>query len=60
MIPKSYNSERMRQNVEIFDFSLTEEELNKISELPQRKFVYASALLDGPNAVAAAIDAELH
>ena len=27
----------MRQNLDIFDWSLTEEESNKISQLPQRK-----------------------
>ncbi|KAM5574875.1 D-galacturonate reductase-like [Rosa sericea] len=45
MVAKSYNKERMRQNLDIFDWSLTEEELQKMSRLPQIKgFVFASLL----------------
>ncbi|CAK9147180.1 unnamed protein product [Ilex paraguariensis] len=36
-VAKSFNKERMRQNLEIFDWSLTEEESNMISQLPQCK-----------------------
>ncbi|CAM8891081.1 unnamed protein product [Rhodiola kirilowii] len=39
VIPKSFNKERMRNNIEIFDWSLTEEELHKIDQIPQHKCV---------------------
>ncbi|XP_057446772.1 protein REDOX 2-like [Lotus japonicus] len=34
---KSFNKERMKQNLEIFDFELSEEELEKIKQVPQRR-----------------------
>ncbi|XP_071689699.1 D-galacturonate reductase-like [Rutidosis leptorrhynchoides] len=39
-VVKSFNQERMKQNLEIFDWSLSEEELNKISQIPQQKHIY--------------------
>lgn len=33
VIPKSNNKDRLKQNLEVADFSLTKEELEKISEL---------------------------
>ncbi|KAI9087327.1 hypothetical protein K1719_030647 [Acacia pycnantha] len=36
-IVKSFNPERMKQNLEIFDWELSKEESNKISQIPQRK-----------------------
>ena len=33
MIPKSTHKERMVQNIAVFDFVLTDEEMNRISEL---------------------------
>ncbi|KAL6838329.1 hypothetical protein ACP4OV_031833 [Aristida adscensionis] len=42
-IAKSYNKERLKQNLEIFDWELTEEDRFKISQIPQRKV--ASVLL---------------
>ncbi|CAL5354528.1 unnamed protein product [Camellia sinensis] len=39
-VAKSFNKERMRENLQIFDWSLTEEESKKISELPQREGVF--------------------
>ncbi|KAK6252605.1 hypothetical protein QUC31_014325 [Theobroma cacao] len=39
VIVKSFNGERMKQNLEIFDWSLNEDELNKISEIPQSRGV---------------------
>ncbi|KAJ9554341.1 hypothetical protein OSB04_018386 [Centaurea solstitialis] len=36
---KSFNPERMRQNLDILDWSLTEEELNKINQIPQQKIL---------------------
>lgn len=37
VIVKSYNADRMRQNLDIFDWSLTADELHRISEIPQSK-----------------------
>lgn len=50
VLVKSYNKERMKANLEIFDWELSEEELQKISQIPQRRGcpgeVYISP--DGP------------
>ncbi|KAL7091585.1 hypothetical protein ACP275_12G114200 [Erythranthe tilingii] len=35
MVVKSFNKERMKQNIDIFDWSLNSEEVDKISEIPQ-------------------------
>ncbi|KAJ4830935.1 Non-functional NADPH-dependent codeinone reductase 2 [Turnera subulata] len=37
VIVKSFNKERMKENLEIFDWELTEEEINKIAEIPQSR-----------------------
>ena len=42
-IVKSYNKERLKQNLEIFDWELTEEDRLKISQIPQRKVVRTSS-----------------
>ena len=34
---KSFNKERMKQNFDIFDFELSEEDLEKIKQVPQRR-----------------------
>lgn len=34
---KSFNEERMKENLDIFDWELSEEELKKINEIPQRR-----------------------
>jgi len=33
VIPKSVRAERMRENIDVFDFDLTEEEMTRIAEL---------------------------
>ncbi|XP_050373781.1 D-galacturonate reductase [Argentina anserina] len=58
IVTKSYNKERMRQNLDIFNFCLTEEELEKMSHIPQRKGVTFASLL-GPHDIVMKIDAEL-
>ncbi|GKA39084.1 D-galacturonate reductase-like protein [Tanacetum coccineum] len=58
MIPKSYNTRRMKENLDIFDWSLTKEELMKISQLPQRKGFYISSMTEASDVVRE-IDAEL-
>ena len=37
VIVKSFNKERMKQNLEIFDWELSQEESDKISQIPQRR-----------------------
>ncbi|XVF43479.1 hypothetical protein PTKIN_Ptkin02bG0043300 [Pterospermum kingtungense] len=56
-LAKSFNKERMRQNLDIFDWSLTEEESIKISQLPQRKVVTFAAAF-GPHDWLIELDAE--
>ncbi|KAK1416346.1 hypothetical protein QVD17_32136 [Tagetes erecta] len=59
-VVKSFNAERMKQNLEIFDWSLSEEELIKISQIPQQKHIYISrALPKEPNDALAELDADL-
>ncbi|KAJ4713846.1 Aldo/keto reductase [Melia azedarach] len=49
-VPKSLNKERMKENLQIFDWCLTEEELNKIDRHPQQKAVYfAKTMAAGPS-----------
>lgn len=36
-IVKSFNTERMKQNLEIFEWELSKEDLEKISQIPQQK-----------------------
>jgi diketogulonate reductase-like aldo/keto reductase len=35
VIVKSFNKERMKQNLELFDWELNQEELDKINKIPQ-------------------------
>ena len=50
----------MKENLGIFDWSLTQEELNQISEIPQRKLIYlAGFVVTEPNRVTAEIDSKL-
>ncbi|KAL6193273.1 hypothetical protein ACLB2K_034357 [Fragaria x ananassa] len=36
---KSYNKERLKLNVQVFDWELTEEDLDKISQIPQHRMM---------------------
>ncbi|PQQ15427.1 hypothetical protein Pyn_28820 [Prunus yedoensis var. nudiflora] len=36
-VPRSFNKERMKQNLEIFDWELGEDEMNKINQIPHRR-----------------------
>ncbi|KAJ0538901.1 putative D-galacturonate reductase [Helianthus annuus] len=59
-VVKSFNTERMKQNLDIFDWSLSEEESIKISHIPQQKHVYlAGSMVEGANDVITEIDAGL-
>ncbi|KAK9063829.1 hypothetical protein SSX86_017701 [Deinandra increscens subsp. villosa] len=58
---KSFNTERMKQNLDIFDWSLTEEELDKIDKVPQRRHLYLIGTITiEHNDILAEIDAELN
>ncbi|KAE8654725.1 Non-functional NADPH-dependent codeinone reductase 2 [Hibiscus syriacus] len=50
VIVKSFNKERMKQNLEIFDWELSDDDLHKISQLPQCKGYAAEHFLsdNGP------------
>ncbi|CAL5016722.1 unnamed protein product [Urochloa decumbens] len=43
-IVKSYNKERLEQNLQIFDWELTDEDRLQISQIPQKKIVKVSGL----------------
>lgn len=59
-VVKSFNKERMKQNLDIFDWSLTDEELSKISQIPQQKHVYLTgSLVKEHHDIIAEIDADL-
>ncbi|KAM7484755.1 hypothetical protein LguiA_000764 [Lonicera macranthoides] len=58
IITHSYNKGRMQENLGIFDWSLTEEECNKIAQIPQRKSRYLRPISE-PNDILAEIDAEI-
>ncbi|XP_042488570.1 methylecgonone reductase-like isoform X2 [Macadamia integrifolia] len=47
-IVKSFNKERMKENLQIFDWELTQEEMDKISQIPQRKG-FSGAMFISPN-----------
>ncbi|RZC91768.1 hypothetical protein C5167_027827, partial [Papaver somniferum] len=50
LLAKSYNEDRMKDNLKIFGWKLTTEDLNAISKLPQRRIAVADFLVsvDGP------------
>lgn len=43
-IVKSFSKERLKQNLEIFDWELTDDDLLKISQIPQKKMATAAIL----------------
>lgn len=57
-VAKSFNKQRMRENLGIFDWSLTEEESMRIGQLPQQKGVRFANIL-GPHDISFEIDAEI-
>ncbi|XP_074584570.1 deoxymugineic acid synthase 1-D-like [Curcuma longa] len=50
VVVKSYNEKRMLENLDIFDWELSEEDKQKISQIPQRKIITGMRLIsdDGP------------
>ncbi|KAL4299397.1 hypothetical protein AHAS_Ahas17G0096800 [Arachis hypogaea] len=49
-IVKSFNKERMKQNLDIFDWELSQEETMKFTQIPQRRVCTAEDYVseDGP------------
>ncbi|KAJ6845638.1 uncharacterized protein M6B38_286715 [Iris pallida] len=45
LVTKSFNKERMKQNIEIFDWELSDGDRLKISEMPQSRTVILTAML---------------
>ncbi|KAA0032173.1 D-galacturonate reductase-like [Cucumis melo var. makuwa] len=58
IVAKSFDKERMRKNIDIFDWSLSEDESAKIGQLPQYKAV-VFANVYGQHDVVLDLDAEL-
>ncbi|PQQ02739.1 non-functional NADPH-dependent codeinone reductase 2 [Prunus yedoensis var. nudiflora] len=42
---KSYNKERLKQNLQVFDWELSEDDLNKINHIPQHKMMVREELV---------------
>ncbi|XP_058105693.1 non-functional NADPH-dependent codeinone reductase 2-like [Magnolia sinica] len=45
MVVKSFNKERLKENLQIFGWGLTESEVHLIDQLPQRKIVHAKRFI---------------
>lgn len=58
LLTKSFNADRMRENLDIFDWSLTKEELENISQLPQCKGLLLSKLME-PHDLVLQLDSEI-
>ncbi|CAN4080991.1 unnamed protein product [Withania somnifera] len=58
LVAKSFNKERMKENLHIFDWSLSEQDLKKISQLPQQKG-FRMASLFGAHDILLQLDAEI-
>lgn len=50
MVVKSSDKDRMKENIRIFDWELSEEERHKITQIPQQRVVRGDALVspEGP------------
>ncbi|PIN03439.1 Aldo/keto reductase family protein [Handroanthus impetiginosus] len=58
IVTKSFNKERMKQNLQILDWALHSEDLEKISQLPQRKGLNLASIM-GPHQLVLELDAEV-
>lgn len=58
IVTKSYNKQRMRENLDIFGWSLSQEDSNRIAQLPQKKGVLFADVI-GPYDISLQIDAEI-
>ncbi|KAL5705604.1 3''-deamino-3''-oxonicotianamine reductase [Ranunculus cassubicifolius] len=55
IIPKSFNKDRLRENMEIFDWELSKEEVEKISLLPQNR-IFTGEYLVSPTGPFRSVD----
>ncbi|XP_068307615.1 methylecgonone reductase-like [Pyrus communis] len=44
-VPKTFNKERMKPNLDIADWELSEDEMNKIKRIPQRRLCSAESFV---------------
>lgn len=44
-VPKTFNKERMKPNLDIVDWELSEDEMNKIKRIPQRRLRSAESFV---------------
>ncbi|KAI3467939.1 hypothetical protein Pfo_024602 [Paulownia fortunei] len=58
IVTKSFNKERMKENLQIFDWALSADDLEKISQLPQRKGVTLASIM-GAHDLILELDAEV-
>lgn len=58
IVTKSFNKQRMRENLQIFDWALSTDDLEKIDQLLQRKGVTLASIL-GPHDLVLELDAEV-
>ncbi|XP_030513952.1 D-galacturonate reductase-like [Rhodamnia argentea] len=58
IVTKSFNKQRMRENLDIFSWSLTEEDSERIAQLPQKKGVLFADVI-GPYDISLELDAEI-
>ncbi|KAL0294027.1 UNVERIFIED_CONTAM: D-galacturonate reductase [Sesamum angustifolium] len=58
IVTKSFNKQRMRENLQIFDWALSTDDLEKINQLLQRKGVTLASIL-GPHDLILELDAEV-
>ncbi|KAF3453018.1 hypothetical protein FNV43_RR03451 [Rhamnella rubrinervis] len=59
LVPRSYNKERLKQNLDIFDWQLTEDDLHKISQIRQKKLVVGVFHASDPKVLEDLWDGEL-
>jgi diketogulonate reductase-like aldo/keto reductase len=55
-IVKSFSKERLKQNLEIFDWELTDDDLIKIAQIPQKKIVIAANGIFSPHGEFTSVD----
>jgi diketogulonate reductase-like aldo/keto reductase len=55
-IVKSFSKERLEQNLDIFDWGLTDDELTKIAQIPQKKIVIAANGIFSPRGEFTSVD----
>ncbi|KAF3453016.1 hypothetical protein FNV43_RR03449 [Rhamnella rubrinervis] len=59
LVPKSYDKERLKQNLDIFDWKLTEDDLHKISQIRQQKIIVSVSHGSNPKFLEELWDGEL-